>query len=54
VTAAERGIDRDCPPFAPLPRPLADVTRDFAGSTVYFVIRKADLAKRDFSRVSHL
>jgi hypothetical protein len=33
---------------------LADVTRDFAGSTVYFVIRKADLAKRDFSRVSHL
>jgi uncharacterized protein YwqG len=30
---------------------LADVTRDFAEGTVYFVIRKADLAKRDFSRV---
>ena len=30
---------------------LADVTTDFAEGTVYFVIRKADLAKRDFSRV---
>ena len=30
---------------------LADVTRDFAEGTVYFVIRKADLARRDFSRV---
>jgi uncharacterized protein YwqG len=30
---------------------LADVTRDFAEGTVYFVMRKADLAKRDFSRV---
>lgn len=30
---------------------LADVTRDFAEGTVYFVMRKADLARRDFSRV---
>jgi hypothetical protein len=54
---AKRGAAPD-PPYRPHPPPfgtlvpaLADVTRDFGGSTVYFVIRKANLAKRDFSRL---